>query len=187
MYTDLRWRLKRDPNSNSSKNKLLPKDRVRQLSQCVVDGYEWVCVDETRFDVGYARVKGWSKKGKHLYIHRKKRGFSCSGITAIGDNGMQHCVLVRGKVIAEIYDSFLDHLAEEFKNEGQVVFWMDNAKIHEHDTEKFKKSKYKMLLVGIYDYYHHGELEYDVLWQTDGKHSILIKKNSTQPCKSSNA
>lgn len=66
---------RRDPNSNSLDNKLLRKDRVKQLSQCIVDGYEWVCVDETRFDVGYVRVKGWSKKGKRLYIHRKKRGF----------------------------------------------------------------------------------------------------------------
>ena len=58
---------------------------------------------------------------------------------------MPYCVLVHGKVIAEIYDSFLDHLAEKFKNESQVVFSMDNAKIHEHDAEKFKNSKYKML------------------------------------------
>ncbi len=123
---------------------------MKQLTQCLVEGYEWVCIDETRFDVGYVRVKGWSKKGKKVYIHRKKRGFSCSALTAIGPNGMLYCTLVRGKVTAEIYDAFLDHLAEELKSDGPIVFWMDNASIHNNAQEKFKSSKHKVFFITLY-------------------------------------
>ena len=62
------------------------------------------------------------QKRKTSLHSSKEKGFSCSRITAIGHNGMLYCTLVRGKVTAEIYDSFLDHLAEELKNEGPVVF-----------------------------------------------------------------
>ena len=141
---------KRDPEANSYENKLIRKERVKQLTQCLVEGYEWVCIDETRFDVGYVRVKGWSKKGKKVYIHRKKRGFSCSALTAIGPNGMLYCTLVRGKVTAEIYDAFLDHLAEELKSDGPIVFWMDNASIHNNAQEKFKSSKHKVIFNAPY-------------------------------------
>lgn len=141
---------KRDPNSNSMDNKIIRKERVKELSQCLVDGYEWVCIDETRFDVGYIRVKGWSKKGKRLYIHRKKRGFSCTGITAIGHNGILYCALIRGKVTADVYDAFLEHLANELKNQGPVVFWMDNARIHEHAIQKFQNSKHKVIFNAPY-------------------------------------
>ena len=134
---------RRDPKANSPENKILRKQRMKELNQCIVDGYEWVCVDETRFDVGYIRMKGWGKKNKRLYIHRK--GFSCSGLTAIGPNGMLYCTLVRGKVTAEIYDAFLDHLTNELKNDGPIVFWMDNARIHEHAQEKYKNSMHKVI------------------------------------------
>lgn len=141
---------KRDPQSNTLENKRVRKDKVKDLSQCLVEGYEWVCVDETRFDVGYVRTKGWSKKGKRVFIHRKKRGFSCSGLTAIGHNGMLYCTLVRGKVTAEIYDAFLDHLSNELKSDGPIVFWMDNARIHEHAQEKFQNSKNRVIFNAPY-------------------------------------
>lgn len=66
---------RRDPRSNSTENKIFRKNRLRELSQAIADGYEWVCMDETRFDIGYVKTKGWSKKGRRLYIHLKKRIF----------------------------------------------------------------------------------------------------------------
>lgn len=141
---------KRDPKSNSTENKIIRKKRVKELNQALLDGYEWVCIDETRFDIGYIRVKGWRRRGKRLYIHRKKKGFSCSGLTAIGPNGMLYCTLVRGKVTAEIYDAFLEHLVKELKTDGPLVLWMDNAKIHEHAIEKFKNSRHKIIFNAPY-------------------------------------
>ena len=58
---------------------------------------------------------------------------------------MLYCTLVRGKVTAEIYDAFLDHLTNELKNDGPIVFWMDNARIHEHAQEKYKNSMHKVI------------------------------------------
>lgn len=141
---------KRDPKSNSTENKIIRKERVQELSQALLDGYEWVCIDETRFDIGYIRVKWWRRRGKRLYVYRKKKGFSCSGLTAIGPNGMLYCTLFRGKVTAEIYDAFLEHLVKELNTDGPLVLWMDNAKIHEHAIEKFKNSRHKIIFNAPY-------------------------------------
>ena len=123
---------------------------MKQLTQCLVEGYEWVCIDETRFDVGYVRVKGWSKKEKIVYIHRKKEVFQALLLQLLDPNGMLYYTLVRGKVIAEIYDAFLDRLDEELKSDGPIVFWMDKASIHNNAQEKFKSSKHKVIFNTLY-------------------------------------
>lgn len=114
---------KRDQNSNSLPQEYLRKDRVKELSQCLADGFGSVWVDKTRFDAWYVRVKEWSKKGKRLYINWKNKVFSCSGIIAIGHNGMLNYSLVRGKVTVDVYDSFLDHLVVELKKRRIDYLW----------------------------------------------------------------
>lgn len=117
-----KWASKWHPDANSLKNKKLCKKRVKELLQCLAVGFEWVCIDETRFDIGYVKTKGWCRKGKRLYIHKKKRGFSYSGLTAIGSNGMLYCTLVRGRVKTEIYDDFLRYLAALLKMMVRLYF-----------------------------------------------------------------
>lgn len=116
---------------------------MKQLTQCLVEGYEWVCIDETRFDVGYVRVKGWSKKSKIVYIHRKKEVFHALLLQPLNPNGMLYCILVRGKVIAEIYYAFLDPLAEKLKSDGPIVFCLDNASIQNNAQKNSKVQNIK--------------------------------------------
>lgn len=146
-----KWASKRHTDANSIKNKKLRKKRIKELQQCLADGFEWVCIDETRFDIGYVKTKGWCRKGKRLYIHKKKRVFFlCSGLTAIGSNGMLYCTLVRGRVTNEIYDAFLRHLAALLKNDAPIVFWMDNAFTHKHSQEIFNNSNHKVIFNAPY-------------------------------------
>lgn len=94
---------------------------------------------ETRFNVSSFYVKGQSNK---LYaLHQKKR-FSCSGLIAIERNRMFYSTLVRGKVTAELYDVFLNHLIKELKNKETIVFWIDNARIDEHAKDQKHKVIY---------------------------------------------
>lgn len=85
-----------------------------------------------------------------IFLHRKKTGFSCSRLIAIGQNSRLYCTLVRGKVATEVYDSFFNHLTKEFKNNRFIVFWMDNARIHEQSKEKIKDSKHKVIYNSLY-------------------------------------
>ena len=63
---------------------------------------------------------------------------------------MLYYTLVRGKVIAEINDAFLDRLDEELKSDGPIVFWMDKASIYNNAQEKFKSSKHKVIFNTLY-------------------------------------
>ena len=37
--------------------------------------YEWLYIDETRFEISFVRARIKNQKGKCLYNHRKMRGF----------------------------------------------------------------------------------------------------------------
>lgn len=186
-----KWASKRHPDANNMENKLLRKERIKELSQYLIDGFEWVCIDETRFDIGYVQSRGWSKKGQKLLLHRQKKGFSCSGITAIGTNGMLYCTLVRGSVTSQIYDAFLKYLVELLKADGPIVFWMDNSLVHKNSEEIFKNSKNKVIynapyspevnpIENIFGFWKNKIIKEIVQFKSEHELLDLIQKSFTQ-------
>ena len=131
----------RGPTSDSEENKKIRYERCKELDQYLKNGFEWVCIDETRFEVGYLKKYGWGERGTRTVNRKKKHGFSGTAITAISSEGFAYCQFVRGSVTSDIFLRFLTKLRKQFPQEADIVIWLDNASIHKAAMKVFPQDE----------------------------------------------
>ena len=133
--------INRSPTSDSEENKQIRYDRCKELDTYLKNGFDWVCVDETRFEVGYIQKYGWGEKGTRTVYRKKKRGFSGTAIIAISSQGFAYCQFVRGSVTSEVFVAFLIRLRQQFSDDSDIVIWLDNAPIHKAAMKVFPQDE----------------------------------------------
>ena len=133
--------INRAPICDTEENKNIRYMRCKELDQYISNGFQWVCIDETRFEVGYIKKYGWGPKGTRTVNRMKKKGFSASAITAISSEGFAYCQIIRGSVTASVFSCFLNKLREQYPENADIVIWLDNASIHKAAVKAFPQDE----------------------------------------------
>ena len=122
---------KRGVDSNSETNKALRIERITALYNAEAAGKTVVYVDETSFEIGtLGPSRGYSETGTPVYSYTNSRGTRFSILSAILTNGVSYCLVVTGSVDTEVFNGYIDILLSKLVGSGSIVFWMDNALIH---------------------------------------------------------
>ena len=141
---------KRAPSANTPENKEIRKKACSLLMSYIQAGYDWVCIDETHFEVGYVDLRGWGETGKKVINYKTIRGFRGSALFGISSSGMQYCLFVRGPVTQNVFNTFMRYLLGEMHDKENVVVWMDNASIHKKVDEVLKDTNHKVVFNAAY-------------------------------------
>ncbi|OHS95461.1 hypothetical protein TRFO_12536 [Tritrichomonas foetus] len=144
----------RGPSSNAESNKDLRIERIKLLNHYITEGFVWSAVDEVSIEIGTIRRRAWSQKGEKAFINVKPQAYRCSAIASISNNGMSYCLLVPGTVNGELFQAFMKYLINSLQKQGNIVFWMDNAKIHSRIENIVQKGNH----VAIYNAAYSPEL-----------------------------
>ena len=142
--------LKRAPAANTPENKQIRKKACRLLMSYIQSGFEWVCIDETHFEVGYVDVRGWGEINKRVINSKTIKGFRGSALFGISSTGMQYCLFVRGPVTQEVFNAFIRYLLADIREKENVVVWLDNASIHKKVEEVLGNTNHKVVFNAAY-------------------------------------
>lgn len=126
----------RSPSANTPENKELRVKVMAELNQYINLGRIWVSIDETHWEINSRRKRAWSKVGKKAFTTFIPQRTQFSSLTAIDDRGyVAACLIVKGKVNADVFTKFFTKLVNQYRNEA-TVFFLDNASIHDKETLK---------------------------------------------------
>ena len=140
----------RAPVANTPENKKIRKKACCRLMSYIQAGYDWVCIDETSFEVGYVNIRGWGETSKRVLNTKTIKGFRGTALFGISSTGMQYCLFIRGSVTQDIFNAFLKYLLAEIHEKENVVIWMDNASIHKKATVALEGTNHKVVFNAAY-------------------------------------
>lgn len=127
----------RPPNANTPENKELRWKRLKQLIAYKEQGYTWVSVDETHWELGPHVRRGWSEVGEKAYSTSMIIKTKYSSITAIDYFGnTPHILIVKGGVSRPVFKQFFRELVNQYGPDEPCVFFMDNCSVHGEDDIK---------------------------------------------------
>jgi hypothetical protein len=101
-----------------------------------------VFVDECGTHTSLAPVNGYSPKGERMIVSvPRNRGKNTTLLASISLEGMGPSLVVEGSTIAEVFETYLEHVLLPELEEGQVVI-MDTLPLHKRGrVRELSKSK----------------------------------------------
>ena len=128
---------KRGRAANSEENKTLRIERRRQLDSFISGGYTVVFVDESHWEVGNVRTRGWGPRGEKHFRTLPNGSVAVSCICSISDSGRRHCMAFHSTINADIFRAYMKELISLYRLDNEsVVFVMDNASIHKDGIQE---------------------------------------------------
>ena len=107
--------------------------------------FDFICIDETSFNLETWSLKAWAPFGKHQKVSKPAKSKNFSAITALDINGVLCVKVVKGGVKAPDFFMFVQELIEFQSsrfNSKKVILFMDNASIHKSKDYMQKLSKF---------------------------------------------
>lgn len=105
----------------------------RKLIYCLYHGIDVIFVDETSIHLNAKPNYGWGKKGQQLSIQAKPRSKNYSIISAITQNTVLGCQIIKGGVKGKDFLGFIVNLLRFYEMEKictHIVIFLDNARMH---------------------------------------------------------
>lgn len=98
----------------------------------LIDTSSWISLDEfSAISTDRPHRGGWGKKGSKLYVRSAPaKRHKCSGIVAIGPEGLLACCIVKGAVNKAIFIEFMTQLTSELNSIKGRTIVMDNIAFH---------------------------------------------------------
>ena len=132
----------RGPAANSDENKALRIQRRQELDAYINAGYLVVFVDESHWSVGNVRTRGWGPKCQKHFRTTNIASFSLSCICSISASGDRYCKIFNSTINGEIFTAYMKLLIELYCQDNEnVVFVMDNARIHKPEIVELARTK----------------------------------------------
>ena len=132
----------RGPAANGDDNKALRIQRRQELDAYINAGYLVVFVDESHWSVGNVRTRAWGPKGQKHFRTTNSASFTLSCICSISASGDRHCKIFNSTINAEIFTAYMKLLIDLYsQDEENVVFVMDNARIHKPEMVELAQTK----------------------------------------------
>ena len=100
----------RGPAANSEENKTLRIERRCQLDSFITGGDTVVFVDESHWEVGNVRTRGWGPRGEKHFRTLPNGSVAVSCICSISDSGRRHCIAFHSTINADTFMASMKEL-----------------------------------------------------------------------------
>ena len=132
----------RGPAANSDENKALRIQRRQELDVYINAGYLVVFVDESHWSVGNVRTRSWGPKGQKHFRTTNIASLSLSCICSISASGDRYCKIFNSTINGEIFTAYMKLIIDLYCQDNEnVVFVMDNARIHKPEMVELARTK----------------------------------------------
>ena len=124
----------KDAQSDANKKKRI--EAMTMLLSYMHDNYHPVFIDETHWSSGWKWNRQRGIKGEKAVCDYKPKKYQITAISAISDSGPVYTLLLcKSSVTTDKFCDFMRQLLDRVKHR-KVVFFMDNAPIHDHNMLK---------------------------------------------------
>lgn len=128
----------RSPRGNSTALKAEHKRVAGIISSLIRNGVEIAFVDETHWEIGRRVQRGRAPKGDPALSKASFSRTPLTSVSMVSSIGRTYAQVLKGPVTAGVFEGFMHDLIGSFEGQQQssVVFYMDNAPIHNKERLK---------------------------------------------------